>query len=187
MQNIIKSYLSRSSETLQSLNDLGPDIEAAASMLINTVKCDNKVLICGNGGSAADSQHIAAEVISRFRKERASVAAIALSTNTSILTAVSNDYDFKTIFSRQVEGLGKSGDLLIAITTSGNSENVVAAAQTAKKMGMQVLSLTGSSGGKLTEISDVVIKIPSEQTSHIQEGHLVVYHLLCHLIEEKLF
>lgn len=145
----------------------------------------NKILFCGNGGSAADSQHLAAELIGRYQKERRSLAAIALTTDTSILTAVANDYDYDAIFARQVEGLGRSGDVLIGISTSGNSKNVVKAIEMARSTGMHTIAFTGEGGGKLAELCDITLAIPSTVTARIQEMHILAGHIICELIEEE--
>lgn len=187
MKNLINEYIETSHETVLKLKDISLKIESAANLLVETLKNNKKILIFGNGGSAADSQHIAAELISRFRKERKALPAIALTTNTSILTAISNDYDFSEIFKRQVYAYGEDGDAAIVISTSGDAENVFKGVEAARDLNMKVVALTGSTGGRLKDNADVLINIPSDTTSFIQEGHLVVYHLICHLIEETLF
>jgi len=155
--------------------------------LIETLKNGNKVLLCGNGGSAADCQHWAAEMTGRFLKERKSLGFIALTTNTSELTSIGNDYSFDKVFSRQVEGLGEKGDILVCISTSGKSKNVIAAAKVAKKKGIKVICLTGKAPSPLSKISDITISVPSIQTPRIQEVHSLIIHILCHLVEESLF
>ncbi len=187
MKKKISDYIKNSILTVRNLEGISDKIESAARLMVETFKNGNKLIIFGNGGSAADSQHIAAELVSRFRKERGTLPAIALSTNTSIITAVSNDYDFSDVFSRQVEALAGENDLILAISTSGNSSNVIKAARYAKEKNLKLIALTGSSGGELRKYADILINVPSSTTSHIQEGHLVVYHTLCHLIEEELF
>ncbi len=187
MKQKISDYIKNSILTIENLGGISDKIESAARLMVETFKNGNKLIIFGNGGSAADSQHIAAELVSRFRKERGTLPAIALSTNTSIITAVSNDYDFSDVFSRQVEALAGENDLILAISTSGNSPNVIKAARYAKKKNLKLIALTGSSGGELSKYADILINVPSSATSHIQEGHLVVYHTLCHLVEEELF
>jgi D-sedoheptulose 7-phosphate isomerase len=164
------------------------DIENAAKVMINASKNDKKILWCGNGGSAADAQHMAAELMGGLRDHnRPAIGSIALTTDSSFLTAWSNDIDFESTFSRQIEGLGKSGDVLIAISTSGNSSNVISAISTAKKMGILVIILTGDSGGKMIKSkADVIINIPSDDTQRIQEGHLLVEHILCESVEEAI-
>lgn len=145
----------------------------------------SKILFCGNGGSAADSQHLAAELIGRFQKERRSLASIALTTDTSILTAVGNDYGFDDIFARQVEGLGRTGDVLIGISTSGNSKNVVKAVEKAKDIGMHTFAFTGEGGGALKHLCDLTLAIPSKVTARIQEMHILVGHIICELVEAE--
>lgn len=161
------------------------EIDKVIQLLVDVFKAGKKLLICGNGGSAADSQHIAAEFIGRFQKERGALPAIALSTDTSILTSLSNDYNFDIVFSRQIEALGQAGDVLLGISTSGNSQNVVKAVEAAKQKGMIVIVLTGEGGGKLGEIADVCIAVPSKVTARIQESHITIVHAVCELVEEK--
>ncbi|WP_277300911.1 D-sedoheptulose 7-phosphate isomerase [Veillonella montpellierensis] len=143
-----------------------------------------KILLCGNGGSAADAQHLAAELIGRFVKERRSLAAVALTTDTSILTSIANDYSYDTVFERQVEGLGRSGDVLIGISTSGNSENVLRAMKKARDIGMHTIGLTGEDGGKLKAICDLTLTVPSRITARIQEMHILAGHIICELVEK---
>ena len=160
-------------------------IVEVADLLISVFKNGNKLLVCGNGGSAADSQHIAAEFISSFRSsvKRRSLPAIALTTDTSILTAFTNDFGGDGVFARQVEGLGKDGDVLLAISTSGNSSNVIEAVNLAKKKGMKTVGLLGKDGGKLMSIVDMPLVVPSDDTPRVQEGHILVYHIICDLVE----
>ncbi len=146
------------------------------------LRAGGKIMACGNGGSAADAQHFAAELIGRFERERAELAAIALTTDTSILTAIANDYSYDEIFSKQVRGLGKPGDILLGISTSGNSKNVVKAIEAAKKLGIKVIALTGNGGGRITDLldqEDIHLCAPSNRTARIQETHLVLLHGLC--------
>jgi D-sedoheptulose 7-phosphate isomerase len=153
------------------------------------LRAGGKVMACGNGGSAADAQHFAAELIGRFERERQELAAIALTTDTSILTAVGNDYSYDEIFSKQVRGLGKNGDMLIAISTSGNSKNVVKAIEAAKKMGIKIIALTGNGGGKiagLLDADDIHLCAPSTRTARIQETHLVLLHAICDGVDHLL-
>jgi D-sedoheptulose 7-phosphate isomerase len=168
------------------INKLIPDIEKSAKIIIKSLKKGGKIILFGNGGSAADAQHIAAELVGRFKKERKSLPAIALSTNTSIITALSNDYNFKIIFSRQIESMCSKDDVAIGISTSGNSENVLEGIKTAKKIGAKTIGFSGS-GGKLKEISDICICVPSNNTPRIQEIHITIGHILCKLIEDELF
>ena len=163
------------------------DIQAAASLMIDSIRKDGKILWCGNGGSAADAQHLATELMGGMTShERRPIPSIALTTDSSFLTAWSNDTDFESIFSRQIQGLGKTGDVLIGISTSGNSDNVLAAVKQAKYRELSTIVFTGRSGGKLNGISDVTINIPSEDTQRIQEAHIMVGQILCGLIEDDL-
>ena len=163
------------------------DILIACEILISSIKDGYKVFWCGNGGSAADSQHMSTELMGGLRDhDRPPIPSIALTTDSSFLTAWSNDTDFKTVFSRQIEALGNPGDVLIAISTSGNSDNVIEAVMMAKKMSMKVIILTGESGGKLNDRGNVVINIPSNDTQRIQEGHLLTEHILCEMVESSL-
>lgn len=146
-----------------------------------------KLLIFGNGGSAADSQHLAAEFVNRFRLERRPLPAIALTTDTSILTAVANDYSFEAVFSKQVQALGRQGDVALGISTSGNSPNVLRAFETAREMGLRSVALTGGDGGKMARLADLSLIVPSEDTPRIQEAHIFLEHLLCDLVEQMLF
>ena len=160
-------------------------IQLMAERCKEALKSGNKLLFCGNGGSAADAQHLAAELIGRFQKERRSLASVALTTDTSILTAVANDYGYDEVFARQVEGLGRSGDVLIGISTSGNSANVVKAALKARDTGMHTIAFTGEGGGKLKDICDITFAVPSKVTARIQEMHIMVGHIICELVEEE--
>lgn len=165
------------------LRPLLPEIEAIGKLMAKTILSGNKILICGNGGSAADAQHMAAELVGRFVLERKGLPAIALTTDSSILTAVGNDYGFESIFSRQVEALGNNQDMLIAISTSGSSPNVLKAVAAAKRKAMLVVGLAGKDGGLLKRLSHKSLVIPSENTARIQEAHLFVYHNLCSITE----
>jgi D-sedoheptulose 7-phosphate isomerase len=158
-------------------------IEQAVKAIIRTFRRSGKVILFGNGGSAADSQHIAAEFIGRFQKERRSLPAIALTTDTSALTALGNDYGFEVVFARQMEGLGRKGDVAICISTSGNSENVLRAMLVARKMGISTIALTGGTGGKMAPLADIKIIVPSKTTARIQESHICIAHCICELVE----
>jgi len=165
-----------------------PDLIAKiAETIIIAYKHENKVLLCGNGGSASDAQHIEGELVGRFKKERRALPAIALTANTSTITAIGNDYGYNDIFRRGVEAHGKSGDVLIAISTSGNSPNVILAAEQAKNQGITVVALLGGTGGKLKELADIALVAPSDDTPRIQECHILVGHILCDLIEKGVF
>lgn len=159
-------------------------IARAAELMRDAVLAGKKVLLCGNGGSAADAQHIAAELVGRFVAERRALAAIALTTDTSALTAISNDYGFEQVFARQVDGLGAEGDVLVAITTSGASKNVLAAVKVARERGMKVIGLTGSKGAAFVAACDAGVAVPSTVTARIQECHIVIGHLLCEVVDE---
>ncbi|MBN8555376.1 MAG: D-sedoheptulose 7-phosphate isomerase [Deltaproteobacteria bacterium] len=162
-----------------------PLIESAAKTVAECFKRGGKLLICGNGGSAADSQHLAAEFMGRYKNERRALPAIALSTDSSFVTAWANDYSYETIFARQVEGLGKEDDVFIGLSTSGNSKNVALAAQKARQLKMKVITLTGNKGGALKELSDIQINVSSSVTARIQESHLLAYHIICELIDRE--
>ncbi len=161
-------------------------IEHIVEIIVNSIQGGGKVLLAGNGGSAADAQHIAGEFIGRFLYDRRPLPAIALSTDTSVLTCVGNDYSFDDVFVRQVEALVCKEDVFIGLSTSGNSENIVKSAEAAKGKGAAVIGFTGKSGGKLKEIADICLCIPHTMTNRIQEGHMLVYHIICQLVEEKL-
>jgi len=184
MKEVISSIFRSSIETKNKvLETLTPKIENSATLMIEALKNNKKILICGNGGSAADSQHFAAELLIRFEKDRKSLPAIALTTDTSAITACSNDYGFQELFSRKVESLGNEGDVLVGITTSGNSENILKAFEVAKQKGMKTVCLNGKDGGKVD--ADVNLIIPSENTARIQESHITVIHTWCKLIEDE--
>ena len=185
----IKATFQASIDTKQALIDdttrLAVLLEVA-KVASSTIKTNKKIMLCGNGGSAADSQHIAAEFIGRFEKERKSMAAIALTTDTSALTAIGNDYGYEEVFSRQVEGLGQTGDLLIGISTSGNSKNVVKALKVAKKKGIRTVALVGDKpNGVIQTIADYVLVAPSANTARIQECHILMMHTICQLVESE--
>ena len=186
MQQFISEYLDGHQKVLAKLEASAGDIQQAAERCIAALANGNKLLICGNGGSAADAQHMAAELVGRFITDRPALAAIALTTDTSALTAIANDYGYDAVFSRQVAGLAKAGDVLLAISTSGNSASVVAACEQARSLECEVFGLTGRDGGTLKSLCDGVIIAPSDQTAHIQECHIVIVHLLCALIEQGL-
>lgn len=160
-------------------------IPLVAEAIISAFKNDKKVFFFGNGGSAADSQHIAAEFIGRFKKERRSLPAIALTTDTSILTALGNDYEYDIVFARQIEGLARSGDVAVGISTSGNSRNVLKALQKAKEMGLKTISFTGNDGGGIAKTSDISLIVPSKDTARIQESHILMAHIMCELVENN--
>lgn len=162
-------------------------LEQITEQIVNAFRKGNKILLCGNGGSAADAQHIAAEFIGRFKKERKSLPAIALTTDTSILTALANDYSYEAVFSRQVEGLGEKGDVLIALSTSGTSKNAVEAVKKAKEMGLVTIGFTGEAGGTLKQICDFNFSAGSKKTPHVQEMHITALHAISEAAEDALF
>lgn len=186
----VRAYLLRSAEVKARVAaDCVDAILAAADAIAETFRSGGKVMLCGNGGSAADCQHMAAEFVSRFTKGvvRPGLPAIALTTDTSFLTAFANDCGFDGVFARQVEALGRAGDVLIAISTSGGSLNVIRALSAARAARVRTIALTGESGGRLGAMADVVVSVPSQDTQHIQEAHLTIEHLICHLVERDLF
>ena len=185
-----RRYLVETAETVTRVREeCVDDIASAASLLVTSLEGGGKILICGNGGSAADAQHLATEFVSTLTIDnpRPSIPAIALTTDTSLLTAIANDFGPDGVFERQVESLGRRGDVLIAISTSGNSANVIRAAERAQEQRLRVIALTGSSGGKLAPLADVAVKVPSTVTAHIQESHLAVEQLLASLVEDALY
>lgn len=162
-----------------------PVLERIAERMTSTILRGNKILWCGNGGSAADSQHLAAEFVGRFLMERRALPSIALTTNTSVITAIGNDYGYEHVFRRQVEALAAPGDVLVGISTSGNSENVCLALDAARRMGLFTVAFTGESGGKMASIADEVLKIPSRETPRIQEAHILCGHMICDYVEQS--
>jgi D-sedoheptulose 7-phosphate isomerase len=188
MLDEISSQLRAHQEVIQVIEStLTPRISAAAEMLTNALSTGKKLLLMGNGGSAADAQHFAAAIVGRFRLERRGLPAIALSTDTSILTAIGNDYGFEAIFRRQVEALAVAGDVVIGISTSGSSKNVFTAMSLAHEMGCLTIALLGRDGGTIKDIVDLDLTIPSQDTPRVQEGHVTIIHILCDLIEKGLF
>ncbi len=183
MRQMILGEIHAHLESAQKMESLAEDLQKAAQMAINTLKNGGKILLCGNGGSAADSQHIAAELTGRYKKERKGLCAIALTTDTSALTAIGNDYGYDFVFSKQVEPLARSEDLLLGISTSGNSKNVLNALQVAREMGCQTLGFSGREGGEMRNLCDVLLISPSNDTPRIQEMHILMGHILCDLIE----
>ncbi|RDU67469.1 D-sedoheptulose 7-phosphate isomerase [Helicobacter didelphidarum] len=183
---LVKKEMQTHVEVAQkSLDELSSTLHDVAKAIIKTLKNGKKLLICGNGGSAADSQHFAAELTGRYKRERKGIKAIALSTDTSALTAIANDYGYEYVFSRQAEALLDEGDILFGISTSGNSKNVINAFETANRIGCLTISLTGRDGGKMKSVSDYNIIIPSNDTPRIQEMHILCIHILCEIIERN--
>jgi len=184
---LLQRSLQEHLEAIQALleSSLG-EIELAGALITATLNQGGKILLCGNGGSAADSQHIAAELVGRYEVHRRAWPAIALTTDTSALTALSNDYGYEDVFARQVEALAKPGDLLLALSTSGTSANVIKAAETARRLGCKVIALTGAGAEPLASLCDLAVVVPSMRTSRVQEAHITIGHLWCELIDAEL-
>ena len=180
-QNVVDDHIKAAS----SLLTVSQDVEAASKRIIHCLKRNGKVLLMGNGGSAADAQHIAAELVVRYKKDRPALSAIALTTDSSVLTAIGNDIGFEQLFSRQVEALAKNQDILVGITTSGRSENVVCALRQAREQNMETIALTGIDGGVVAELADVAICVPSNVTARIQELHILIGHYWCAQVDKE--
>lgn len=187
----IKQHFTDSIQAKSAAADILPDIiDEAGSALVQSLLASNKILTCGNGGSAADAQHFSSELLNRFEIERPSLPAIALTTDSSTLTSIANDYDYTQVFSKQVNALGRAGDILLAFSTSGHSKNVIAAIDAAHDKDMRVIALTGHDGGKIASHmhdDDIEIRVPAKNTARIQEVHLLVIHCLCDNIDQQLF
>ncbi len=189
MEDLIKRRLIESSEVKKALAE-SPEadkIKKAAEAIANALKNGNKVVLFGNGGSAADAQHIACEFVGKFMKERRGLPAMSLTTNTSCLTAIANDYSYDLVFARQVEALVKQGDVVIGISTSGRSKSVIKGIERAKELGAFTVGLTGKSGGELASVVDLCIKVPSDSTPRIQEAHITIGHIISEIVEDELF
>ncbi|MCK4858974.1 MAG: D-sedoheptulose 7-phosphate isomerase [Candidatus Omnitrophica bacterium] len=189
MQEKIQKILEESINVKQKLKEsyCTDLISKIIGLIIQCLQNKGKVMLCGNGGSAADAQHLAAEFVNRFKKERKPLPAIALTTDTSIITSIANDYSYSEIFSKQILALGKKEDILLAISTSGQADNVITAAQMAKNLGIKTIALSGKDGGKLKEVADICLIVPSDDTAHIQETHITIGHIICEIVEEKIF
>ena len=185
-QRAIADLIEGSNVLRQTAYSLAPNIVTVAEHIINTLQNGGKVLTCGNGGSAADAQHFAAELVGRYRRERPGWSAIALTVDPSVLTSLCNDYGFEQIFARQVQALGRPGDILVSISTSGRSKNVLAAVEAASTLGIRTVGLTGQGTSQLGEIVDHHLPIPSTNTAFIQQAHIAVIHVICELVEERL-
>ncbi len=188
----IKTHFEESIETKRQASSLlAETIVEASQLFVQSLLNDNKILACGNGGSAADSQHFASEMINRFETERPSLPAIALTTDTSTITSIANDYSYNDIFSKQIRALGQAGDILLLISTSGNSENILRACEAGHSRELRIIALTGKDGGSLSGLlsssTDIEIRVPSSSTARIQETHLLIIHCLCDLIDKQLF
>lgn len=186
IKNIIGDSISVKQNILQS-EELIQSIKAVSDLLIETFKAGHRVWFCGNGGSAADAQHIAAELSGRFYFDRPPLPAEAMHVNTSYVTAVGNDYGYDEIYARYLRGAGSEGDVMVGISTSGNSENIIKAQVVAKEKGIKVVSLTGATGGKMKDLSDILLDVPSKITPRIQESHILLGHIICELVEDTLF
>ena len=182
---IADTFADHAAVTARAALELPPVLEQIVATLHKCLRGGGKILACGNGGSAADAQHLAAELVGRFRDERHALAAIALTADTATLTALSNDYGFERVFARQVEALARPGDLLVLHSTSGESPNVVRAAQAARARGVEIVAFLGKSGGQLRELADIALVVPSDDTARIQELHLAIEHIICAWIEER--
>ena len=190
MKNYIKEQIKQSYQTKQAIYEneaLLETITKVAQACVEVYKKSKKTILAGNGGSAADAQHIAAELVGRYGFDRPSIPSLALTTDTSNLTAIGNDYGYDQIFSRQLEGMGVEGDLFIGISTSGNSQNVVNAFEVAKKKGITTVALVGRDGGKMAQMADFAVIVPSNATPRIQESHILIGHIICDIIEKELF
>lgn len=186
IKNIIQASIETKQQVLEN-TALLTTIEKVVAVITETFKEGNRVYFCGNGGSAADAQHLAAEFSGRFYMDRKALPAEALHCNTSYLTAVANDYGYDVVYSRMIEGIGQTGDVLIGLSTSGNSANIIRAFETAKEKGIITVAFTGLTGGQMKSISDYLINIPSADTPRIQESHILIGHIICQLVEEKYF
>ena len=190
MKKYIKEQIKKSYETKQAIyenEDLLNKIEEVSKLCIELYKGPNKTILAGNGGSAADAQHIAAELVGRYGFDRPSIPSLALTTDTSNLTAIGNDYGYDKVFSRQLEGMGQSGDIFIGISTSGNSRNIINAFEVAKKKGIKTVALVGRDGGEMAKMADIALIVPSDSTPRIQESHILIGHILCDIIEKETF
>ena len=187
MRERIKDILLESIQVKEEIlrSQIGQIVEIA-QLMIECLKKDGKVIVFGNGGSASDSQHIAAELVGRFKKDRSALAGIALTTNTAVLTSLANDYGYDVIFSRQVEALGKKNDVVLGISTSGKAKNVALGIKQAKKMGIKTVALSGGDGGEIVKLADVSLLVPSKITARIQEAHITIAHIICEMIEQEL-
>ena len=187
MQNaIIKEFLAHQETIVKVIETMQEPLLEASKLAVETLRAGNKVLLCGNGGSAADAQHIAAELTGRYKSERRGLPGIALTTDTSALTAIGNDYGYDRVFDRQVEALANKGDLIIGISTSGNSKNIVSALKLGRELGCKTLGLSGRDGGAMNEVCDVNLIVPSSDTPRIQEMHILFGHTICQIVDNEL-
>ena len=190
MKEYIKDQVKKSFETKQAIyenDDLIAKIEKVSQLCVELYRGSNKTILAGNGGSAADAQHIAAELVGRYGFDRPSIPSLALTTDSSNLTAIGNDYGYDKVFSRQLEGMGQKGDIFIGISTSGNSKNIINAFHSAKEKGILSVALTGRDGGEMAKIADIALVVPSDSTPRIQESHILIGHIICDIIEREIF
>ena len=187
MKNSAEKSINDHLELVHSLREMSSTIETIGQILCQTLQQNRKILFIGNGGSAADAQHLAADIVGRFERDRAGLAAVALTTDSSALTSIANDYGFESIFSRQVEAIAQEGDALVAISTSGKSSNIVKAVETSNANGVTTVGLLGRTGGPVKDLVDHALVVPSDNTARIQEAHILIGHILCQIIEESLF
>jgi len=190
MKNYIKEQIKKSYETKQKIYEdevLVENIFKVAKLCVDVYKNSKKTILAGNGGSAADAQHIAAELVGRYGFDRPSLPSLALTTDTSNLTAIGNDYGYDFVFSRQLEGMGQDGDVFIGISTSGNSQNIINAFESAKKKNITTVALVGKDGGQMAKMADIALIVPSNETPRIQESHILIGHILCDIIEKEIF
>jgi len=190
MKNYIKDQIKKSYETKQTIysnDELLNKIQEVCELCVKLYKGTNKTILAGNGGSAADAQHIAAELVGRYGFDRPSIPSLALTTDTSNLTAIGNDYGYDMIFSRQLEGMGQDGDIFIGISTSGNSKNIIKAFEVAKNKNITTVALTGRDGGEMAKMADIALVVPSDSTPRIQESHILIGHIICDIIEKEIF
>ena len=189
-KNIISEHIENTLDAInqtRSDSDLLLAVEEAGNISVAALRNNKKIMFAGNGGSAADAQHLAAELVSRLNYDRPGLAGIALTTDTSALTAIGNDYGFDYIFARQIEAIGQEGDVFFALSTSGNSPNILSAIEAARKKNIKIVGMSGESGGKMVQLCDIIIKIPSHKTPHIQECHIMLGHIICQIIEDSIF
>jgi D-sedoheptulose 7-phosphate isomerase len=184
MTNLAADTFAETEANFRKLREQADEVTKAGELCVKSLKNGGHIFLCGNGGSASDAQHIAAELVGRFLKERRPLPSTALHCNTATITAVANDYSYDVIYSRQLEGLGKKGDVLIGLTTSGNSKNVVKAAESAKAMGITVIGMTGEKGGAMEPLSDLCLKVPAKATARVQEMHIAIGHVICAMIDD---
>lgn len=187
MDKYINTQIDEVIDNLAELKNSAGTIQQIANICIEAIQNEHKIIFCGNGGSAAQSQHLVAELVGRYKLERPAINALSLTVDTSNLTAIGNDYGYDKVFSRQLEGIGQTGDILFGLSTSGNSQNIVSAFETAQEKEIRTIALVGKKGGRMKEIADFALSVPAETSAHVQELHITVGHILCDLIEKTLY